>query len=351
MSNLIVAPEVQPFFELAQEINRRCLSEQVDTQTLAQFIITAAGRLGGRIPDEAIMGWLDSFDYFNNLMEARRAEALLPEDERTRLLWAWPSWNELLDPAEGGMITVLAAGDGAGKTSAAEQQAESWAAQGFKVVFVHYELSKAVMTDRRASRNATIVRRSLQQGILSEGQEQRLVDAENRLRAFPGEILYIHSPGWTPERTTQVLHSLHVEGQCDVVIIDYLEKVAASDSQLRRFGNNHFTREADTVEQFKNFAEAHNIHALILAQFSKAGKDIDFDKLTRTSIRGAGEKTEKANIVMLLHRDRDEDGDYGAHIKCKVDKNTLGPTGSFEQRFNGRYFRIEELDVQQPLAP
>ena len=65
------------------------------------------------------------------------------------------------------------------------------------------------------------------------------------------------------------------------------------------FGSNTFQREADNVEQLKNFAESTETPVLMLAQMSKAGKSTKFDDLIAPTC-GAGEKSEKANIVVLL---------------------------------------------------
>jgi len=340
----IHSPEMQPFFVLAQEINRRAMGESTDAQSLAQYIITAAGKLGGSIPDNAMMEWEASFDYYDALMDKRREDAKLPASERSEMLWAWRTWNNLLDPMEPGMLAVLSAGDGMGKTLVAETQAESWARQGYNVVFLHYELNKVLMTDRRASRFTGITRRTLKGGDLDFREERKLEGMRPAMLGYPGSILYIHSPGWTPDRTTQALHSLHVEGKCDVVVLDYLEKMGASDGQLKRFGHNAFQREADSVEQLKNFAESHEIPVLMLAQMSKAGKGTSFQQLDRTDIRGAGEKTEKANIVILLHREREEDGNYSKTVRIRIDKNTVGPPGSFEQYMDAAHFRIADFE-------
>jgi hypothetical protein len=56
-------------------------------------------------------------------------------------------------------------------------------------------------------------------------------------------------------------------------------------------------------------------------------------------IRGAGEKTEKANVVILLQPDRSAEN----IINVRVDKNTLGPTGTFQQYFNAPIFSVGDL--------
>ncbi len=104
-------------------------------------------------------------------------------------------------------------------------------------------------------------------------------------------------------------------------------------------GTNVYAREADDVEQIKSFAEQHNIPALLLAQLNKIGKGTQFANLDRTAIRGAGEKTEKANIVILLHRETRE----STIVQVRIDKNTVGPTGSFEQYMDAPHFRVADI--------
>ena len=144
------------------------------------------------------------------------------------------------------------------------------------------------------------------------------------------------------ERTVSALRSLKADGHCDVVLIDYLEKAAGSTRQIKLFGGNAFQREADNVEQLKNFGEATDTPMVMLNQMSKAGKTGNFDKLDRTAMRGAGEKSEKANIVIMLHREK-IDGEYSRIVDVMVDKNTLGATGTFTQIMVPERFDIADI--------
>lgn len=148
------------------------------------------------------------------------------------------------------------------------------------------------------------------------------------------------------EKTVQELRRLKAQGDCDVVVLDYLEKTAASRRQLQMFGTNPFQREADNVEQLKNFAESTETPALMLAQMSKAGKSTNFNNLDRTDMRGAGEKSEKANIVVLLHRDKEsgDTGEYSPLVNVRVDKNTVGATGNFTQFMHPELFSVHDVE-------
>lgn len=343
-------PELVPFEMLAKEILRRCFAEE-DPTMLRQWLSEQIARMGGAPETNAVLLWEDSFDYYEKLMEQREVDAALPMAERHLLTWPWASWNNLIDPLEPGLLAVISAPDGTGKTILAESIAEHWARHKSRVVFVHYELNRALMMDRRTARHTSLTRRELKSGQLTAEQKQRVKDTKPRLLGWDGGITYLHTPGWSMERTVEQLRKLKSEGLCDVVVLDYLEKNAASRRQIQLFGNNGTNqREADNVEQLKNFSEETETPSLMLTQFSKAGKNTSFDNIDRTDIRGAGEKTEKANIVILMHREKIADG-YSNLVNVLVDKNTVGSTGAFQQMMEPEYFRLGDIERIPLVAP
>lgn len=341
-----MSAEHEPYVTIAQEMLRRCYAEE-DTVMLNQWLTEQCAFLAGRHrDDDSTLLWQDSFELYDRILEQRAAEAENPA-QRKQPLWPWASWNSMIDPLEPGMLAVIGAGDGQGKTIYCETIAEHWARLGLRVVFVHYELNRALMLDRRTARHTSIDRRTLKSGLLTADQRSRYNAKRTELMRWDGMITYEHTPGWTMERTTQQLNALRAQGLCDIVVIDYLEKVAASRRQLQMFGSNTYQREADNVEQIKNFAEMTETPVLLLAQMSKAGKSSDFEGIDRTSLRGAGEKTEKANVVALLHRAKTDDG-YDTTVKVLIDKNTVGRTGSFSQHMTPEYFRVDDITFSEP---
>lgn len=336
-------PELAPYEALAKEVLRRCFADD-DPDELRQWLLDNLARMGGGVDGEqAIMTWPDSFDIYDDILAKRAEFAAMPESERRVLDWKWGSWNAFIDPLEPGLLAVLSAGDGMGKTIYAEELAEHWAQKRNRVVFVHYELNRAIMLDRRTARHTSITRRDLKSGKLTPEQADRVRSVRPRLLAWDGFITYLHTPGWNMSRTIAELRRLRAEGACDVVVLDYLEKTAPSTQQVKLFGSNVYQREADNVEQIKNFAESTETPVMMLTQMSKAGKTSSFDSIDRTGMRGAGEKSEKANIVVLLHREHIDSG-YSNTVDVRVDKNTVGATGTFQQYMEPEYFRVADLE-------
>ena len=332
--------DIAVYEALFKEGLRRTVSEE-DPAELHRWLSAQVNRIGGGKDEESLLVWAESFVYYENLEEKRAANTATPEAERRMLDWPWTSWNKVIDPLEPGMLTVVTAGDGQGKTTYAECIAEHWAKQRNKVIFVHYELNWSLMLDRRACRHTHIPRRDLQRGTLTPEQWQLLREMRERLLFWEGNIAYLHSPGWSMEQTILSLHKMAYEQKCDAVVIDYLEKAAASRRQLQMFGANTFQREADNVEQLKSFAEVSGIPILMLAQMSKSGKQTKATEIDRMDMRGAGEKSEKANLVVLLAREQTKNG-YSNEVDVIVDKNTMGPTAKFKQVMIPEYFDVRD---------
>lgn len=336
-------PELAQYEVMAKEILRRCLADD-QPEELHKWISETLAHLGGG-DDSAIMTWAASFDLVDSMLAEYERIANTPMNERRLLDFPWASWNNLIDPLEEGMLAVVTAPDGQGKTIYGESIAEHWAAHKNKIVFVHYELNRKLMMLRRTSRHTNILARDMKSGKLTTEQKQTIALVKPRLMAWDGYITYLHTPGWSMEKTCAELRKLYAAGQCDAIVLDYLEKAQASRRQLQMFGTNTYQREADNVEQLKTFAEMTNIPVIMIAQMSKEGKSTGFDKMDRGGMRGAGEKSDKANLVAMLKRERSGDG-YSNEVEVLIDKNTMGKTGAFKQMMKPEYFKV--LDMARP---
>lgn len=329
--------EIAQFEALGKELLRRCMAEE-EPEELRRWLSDTLARMGGADVN-AVMTWEASFDLVDAMIQQYETIAAMPEAERKVLSWPWESWRKLIDPLEDGMLGLVTAPDGQGKTIYAESISEYWAAHKNRVVFVHFELNRKLMMLRRTARHTGIGVREIKSGQLTQAQKQLIYDIRPRLLAWDGCITYLHTPGWAMERTIAELQKLHADGLCDAVVLDYLEKAGASARQLKMFGTNTYQREADNVEQLKTFAESTGVPVLMIAQMSKEGKKTGMDTLDRNGIRGAAEKSDKSNLVVMLKRERIGDG-YSNEVEVLVDKNTMGSPGTFTQIMQPEFFRV-----------
>ena len=109
------SPELEPYLVLAQEMMRRVFAQD-SPEEISGWLLAQLQRLAGQGSESARLTWEASFDLYEQIMAKRAAEAELPEAERHLLAWPWTSWARFLDPLEPGMLALLAASDGAGKT-------------------------------------------------------------------------------------------------------------------------------------------------------------------------------------------------------------------------------------------
>ena len=96
----------ETYLAFAQEMMRRVYAEEDPTQ-IHQWASDQIAKLGGAVEDSAVMTWLQSFDFYEELLVKRANDAALPADQRKSIDWLWDSWNRLLDPLEPGMLAVM----------------------------------------------------------------------------------------------------------------------------------------------------------------------------------------------------------------------------------------------------
>ena len=78
-------PELQQYMALAQETMRRVYAEE-DASMLHQWLMDNLARMGGAADDKVEMTWEQSFDYYEQLLDKREADAMLPPEQRKTVI-------------------------------------------------------------------------------------------------------------------------------------------------------------------------------------------------------------------------------------------------------------------------
>ncbi|MFH1603028.1 MAG: DnaB-like helicase C-terminal domain-containing protein [Pseudomonadota bacterium] len=266
----------------------------------------------------------------------------------------WEAVKRYVKHIHTGMLTVIAAETSVGKTTAIECCAEHWARQGLHVALFHLELSHRFMMDRRMARQSGETLETIESGEVTD----RMREADERMRTWRGAIHYVHCPGWSAYQIVQKARQLNARGLCDVMIVDYLQKLRLGF----RNGENKADAIGNAVEGIKNGLEQMGIAGLLASQFSRRSNAQS--RKTADLIRGSGEVEEKTNIVITLDRDiltseiRGPQGNIIAYpgerspqVKVRVDKNTAGPTGDCELVMNGARFLMLDKTTAKNEPP
>lgn len=378
-------PEQLEVLTLLQEGMRRIYGDE-DAALVLDWLHSQSGKPPNTAEDVLRFG--ESFAFYDAELEKRAARSLLPPDERRVFTFPWKNWSTRIDTPDEGMLILVGAKPGAGKTILAEMIGEHNASQGLRGALFNFELNKVVMLDRRAVRHIREPRWMFKRGVLTPHQleqlaeftppwmnpddrkglgdwqllSRRLRDALNeanaRMKAWVGGLDYWSTPGWDVDRLVATARAEHAANPLGFLIVDYLEKIQPSARQRKIYGVNFTEREADTVEQLKILAEQLKIPIVMLSQLNKAGRAKDASDFDGTEIKGSGAKTERSNIVVLISVDKLPEAEDGAEppdpalgagvpLTVAIAKNTMGGEGVFKMFRDGARFTIHDLFVER----
>lgn len=329
---------------------------QRDLMQLAASLTKEAYRANGNLPDVMAsvraaladaerlllnsMDGLDlrqSCDFYFDLLEHRQATRDAP-----KLEFPWRDLAPMMPYLDAGTLVGILAEPGVGKTAFMENCAEAWAKGGWRVAFFHLELSDAMMLDRRMQRHSGVAIKRLQLGGQLDGDEyQKIIEVQNKINDWPGNIQYIHCPGWTMGHIVATAQKLQDANGLDVVIVDYLNKVRF----VQRGEMNAAQSRGQDIEDFKTALEINGWVGLMAGQFDKASKSAR--RRTLADARDTGELQDKANVGIII--DRPYEGITGNQrsnsAKVIVDKCNAGQTGTVDMFYKGE--KLAFYDVQR----
>lgn len=274
-------------------------------------------------------------------------------------LWPWGSWNAMIRPLRPGMLGLVAASDGVGKSTYLELIAEHWAKGGLHTVYVHLEDSLDYKLDRRLARWARVPLQVIEDGTQTEAQQASMDRAQANIDRNLPTLHYFDAAGMSAAEITTELKARVSEGVCQAVVLDYLDKMQPSRAQAKLYGDQIWERQSNDVELLKTFAEKNRLPLMTASQGNKAMQGSGTK--TRKDIQGSGAKTQKAQMVAILTREivgdkglQDErgealadPGEYSPFIDVRVDKQNRGKTGiTIRQFLIGQYFDIRDVAIR-----
>jgi len=257
-----------------------------------------------------------------------------------------------------GMLGLIAASDGMGKSTFLECIAEHWAKGGLHVVYVHLEDALDYKLDRRLARWARVPLQAIEDGTQTAEQQAAMDAAQGRIDRQLPTLHYFDAAGMSMAEVTMELKARVAEGVCQAVALDYLDKVQPSRAQAKLYGDQIWERQGNDVEMLKTFAEKNRLPVITASQGNKAMQG--GGTKTRREIQGSGAKTQKAQMVAILTREivgdkgltdergtvLAEPGEYSPFIDVRIDKQNRGRTGvTLRQFLIGQFFDIRDITL------
>lgn len=249
----------------------------------------------------------------------------------------WPELDEVIVGFEGGRLYVLGARPGEGKTMMGLQIAMALANSG-PVAFTSLEMSRQELMLRMMASRATVPMANLSRRVLTDVDWDRLRRARPGIERLP---LFIDDrSGLTVQHVKAFARTVARKGKLGGVVVDYLQLMQGG---VR--GQDRHEVVAEMSRQLKAMARELGCPVIALSQLNRgsAGEGKQRRAPSLADLRESGAIEQDADVVVLLQRQLEDDGEPGDRLTVIVPKNRHGRTGRRTLLWEGKYARVSSF--------
>lgn len=273
-----------------------------------------------------------------------RLEKLSNNDGKLRgIPTGFKSLDNKLSGLQRSDLVILAARPSVGKTALALDIARQSALRhDSKVLIFSLEMSSGQLVDRMLAAESKVDAWRLRTGnVKSDTDFSKLRDALDRLSK--ANIHIDDQAGNNVLNMRSVGRRVKREHGLDLIIIDYLQLMNPSG----RFKNsdNMVQQVSEISRSLKILARELDVPVLALSQLSRAVEQRG-GKPRLSDLRDSGSIEQDADVVMFIHRERDEVGRSNT-AEILIEKHRNGPVGKIDLMFDpdkSCYLDIEQSD-------
>ena len=246
-------------------------------------------------------------------------------------------------------MVVLAARPSLGKSSLAFNMARHASGQGFRVGVFSLEMSAEQIAMRLLSGEANVDSYRLRIGLLSESEEQRILDAIGVLSDLP---VYIDD---TPIQGVVEMRGkarrLQSDRGLDLLVVDYLQLIGSTTGRF----DNRVQEMGEISRSLKGLARDLDVPVLACSQLSRAVEQRPSHRPVLSDLRESGSIEQDADVVAFIYREdayttreewekRNPSDPYPENIaELIVAKHRNGPMGVIPLYFRNTTVRFESL--------
>ncbi|HLZ55949.1 MAG TPA: replicative DNA helicase [Ktedonosporobacter sp.] len=261
-----------------------------------------------------------------------------------------PTGFYALDVLLGGLqrsdLIILASRPGVGKTSLCLNIASNIAyGKELRVGIFSLEMSKEQLAMRLLSMHSGVNQQRLRLNAIEEEEVDGLVSAMATISK--GGIFIDDAGGLSLTALRSRARRLKVEQKIDLLVIDYLQLMNATN----REGKSFLNREQEIAEisrGLKALAKELDIPLLVLAQLSRAVEARQSKVPQLSDLRESGAIENDADIVLFLYREElynSERMEMKSLADLHIAKHRNGPIGSVRLRFEASQTRFQNLGL------
>ncbi len=212
--------------------------------------------------------------------------------------------------------------------------------EGVGVGIYSLEMPANQLVLRLLCSEARIDMNRVRQGLLSDRDFGRLVDAAGRLAEAP---IYIDdSPDLTLLELRARARKLKNQHGVGLIVIDYLQLMSGPQEGK---GENRQQEIAAISRGLKALARELNIPVVALSQLSRAVEARPNKRPMLSDLRESGSIEQDADLVMFIYRDEyyNPNSEKRGIAEIIVGKQRNGPTGVVELQFHAQHVRFNDL--------
>lgn len=252
------------------------------------------------------------------------------------LHWGVPALDDMLYTEPGDMV-IIAGRTSDGKTALALQFVSGIGLK-HRVGYFSYESTKDKLFDRYVSNAAMLSYTTIKRNKLTEADYNDLLELKDKLMA--PQVQLIDAAGMTVLDIQAYSQAHHF----DVIVVDYLQKVA-SPSWMKR--EKEYDRVTDISSSLQQFGRVSGTTIIALSQLSRGEKDKKTGKVLDpviSDLRSSGQLEMDADVILLLYREDYDDKESNRILK--IGKNKEGEALDWVRfRFDG------DLQTFSRIAP
>ena len=277
--------------ELTMKCTETAMDDTADIDTTLVEMQQALSTLAQRLPAvKAVREMPEVLDSVMGELDERMANGGC---QLTGIDTGFPPLNDLLLGWNKGTLNALGARPGEGKTALLVYSMLHAAAQGIPTVIISLESRAENLTERILIGKTGIDPYDWRRGRLDTGQREAVEQERRGLNHLP---LRIFDSGYiTTEEACVLIKSLHAEGKCELVGIDYM--------QLFNESKNSGNREQEVAKNsrlLKLLAMNLNIPVVLLCQLNREVMNNERQIPRLENIRESGSIEQDGDTVTLL---------------------------------------------------
>lgn len=304
------------------------LVEQAEQQVFALRDRARSGLETYRPAESLLPAWIDQ-------LEARRRSG--------KAFAGIPTGFEQLDRKLAGLqpgrLYVLAARPSIGKTALALNIAAHAAGLGHQTSFFSAEMTADELLDRLVSSWARVPSDRFRFPSQLEDADLDRVSSATSHHALANLAIDDQAsmkPGAIRARARRAAR----KATLGLIVVDYLQLLF----DRRRDENRHLELSRIAAD-FKNLAKELRAPVLLLSQLNRGSEQRTETRPRLSDLRDSGGIEEHADAVLLLHRERRDDGSLSETADLDIGKNRGGPTGRVYLEF------LADISTFAPAAP